>query len=139
VLAEAVDFFPTLAALAGLPDPRTVAGSEGINGTSLLPVFEAPEADPSAVKDAAFSQFAKPNDFQVWPTPRTVAPRVSRLSNGSLSALQRLSDGSLLFSGLAHAVPQPDQHHGLLCARGRVAVHRLVRLRQRLHCAGEAL
>ena len=41
VLAEMVDVFPTLAALAGLPDPRTVAGSIGINGTSLAPVRNA--------------------------------------------------------------------------------------------------
>lgn len=59
VLAEMVDLFPTLAALAGLPDPRGVAGSEGINGTSLAPVF----ADPTntSFKTAAFSQFAKNN------------------------------------------------------------------------------
>ena len=37
-----VDMFPTLAALAGLPDPRTIAGSQGINGTSLLPALIDP-------------------------------------------------------------------------------------------------
>lgn len=57
VLAEMVDMYPTLAALAGLPDPRTIRGSEGINGTSLAPVF----ADPGdiSIKTAAFSQFSK--------------------------------------------------------------------------------
>ena len=57
VLAEMVDVYPTLAALAGLPDPKGVEGSEGINGTSLAPVF----VDPSitGIKTAAFSQFAK--------------------------------------------------------------------------------
>ena len=35
VLAEMVDIFPTLAALAGLPDPYTVPGADTINGTSL--------------------------------------------------------------------------------------------------------
>lgn len=68
-LAEAVDFYPTLAELAGLPDPR--AEGEDVNGTSLVPVL----ADPSAtsLKAAAFSQFAKPsreNPFWYWPTPR---------------------------------------------------------------------
>ena len=42
VLAEMVDVFPTLAALAGLPDPRGVSGSEGINGTSLAQVLQDP-------------------------------------------------------------------------------------------------
>lgn len=57
VLAEMVDVYPTLAALAGLPDPKTLKGSEGINGTNLAPVFDDPA---SAIKSAAFSQFAKP-------------------------------------------------------------------------------
>ena len=58
VLAEAVDFYPTLAALAGLPTPES-AGQQ-INGTSLLPAFEDPEGS-SGLKEAAFSQFAKPD------------------------------------------------------------------------------
>eukprot|EP00035_Acanthoeca_spectabilis_P036785 m.41683 g.41683 ORF g.41683 m.41683 type:complete len:652 (+) comp8246_c0_seq1:1293-3248(+) len=59
VLAEMVDVFPTLAQLAGLPDPRQIAGSEGINGTSLAPTFENPQN--TSIKTAAFSQFAKNN------------------------------------------------------------------------------
>jgi iduronate 2-sulfatase len=86
VLAEAVDLFATLAALVSLPDPRTVAGSEGINGTSLEPVFDMWDRLPDtgdcladaaaatsaalAIKTAAFSQFAKgANESSVWPTP----------------------------------------------------------------------
>eukprot|EP00928_Gymnodinium_smaydae_P048650 TRINITY_DN32549_c0_g1_i1.p1 TRINITY_DN32549_c0_g1~~TRINITY_DN32549_c0_g1_i1.p1 ORF type:complete len:450 (+),score=34.40 TRINITY_DN32549_c0_g1_i1:145-1494(+) len=68
VLAETVDFYPTLVDLAGLPEPRSVG--EEINGTSLLPVFHNP-ADTS-IKRAAFSQFAKPSrkdPFLIWPTP----------------------------------------------------------------------
>ena len=59
VLAEMVDVYPTLADLAGLPDPKGLPGSDGINGTSLAPAF----SDPSntAIKTAAFSQFAKNN------------------------------------------------------------------------------
>ena len=51
---EMVDVYPTLTALAGLPDP--VSKGEHLNGTSMVPLF----ADPSAsIKKAAFSQFAK--------------------------------------------------------------------------------
>jgi iduronate 2-sulfatase len=60
VLAEMVDMFPTLAALAGLPDPRRVPGSEGINGTSLAPAIIHP-ANSTYMKPAAFSQFSKNN------------------------------------------------------------------------------
>jgi len=69
VLAEAVDFYPTLADLAGLPDPLTSAGQH-LNGTSLLPVFVNP--DETSVKSAAYSQFAKPylnTPYSFWPTP----------------------------------------------------------------------
>jgi len=69
VLAEAVDLYPTLAALAGLPDPR--AEGEGINGTNLAPVFDD-VVETEGMKEAAFSQFAKPNrhkPFVYWPTP----------------------------------------------------------------------
>jgi arylsulfatase A-like enzyme len=61
VLAEAVDLYKTLAALAGLPPPSSIG--EQVNGTSLLPAFEAPTDRrlTSALKDAAFSQFAKTN------------------------------------------------------------------------------
>jgi arylsulfatase A-like enzyme len=41
VLAEAVDFYPTLAALAGLSDP--LSAGQHLNGTSLLPVFVNPD------------------------------------------------------------------------------------------------
>jgi hypothetical protein len=56
VLAEMVDAYPTLAAL---PDPLQMRGSEGINGTSLVPAI----ADPTntTIKTAAFSQFSKDN------------------------------------------------------------------------------
>jgi hypothetical protein len=59
VLAEMVDVFPTLAALAGLPDPKTMVGSTGINGTSLAPIFVNPAN--TSIKVAAFSQFSKNN------------------------------------------------------------------------------
>merc|ERR1712166_1482262 len=76
VLAEAVDLYPTLAALAGLPDPRADANQQ-INGTSLMPVFENP--DNIEIKDAAFSQFAKPQKkqpFLFWPTPARNATEI---------------------------------------------------------------
>lgn len=63
VLAELVDVYPTLAALAGLPSPKSLG--EELNGTSLERVFD----DPSdiGVKDAAFSQFGKVSTFSVDP------------------------------------------------------------------------
>jgi len=70
VLGEAVDFYPTLVELAGLPDPR--ANGEDINGTSLLPVFVNP--DDVSIKKAAFSQFAKPSRKTEW-TVQTRFPR----------------------------------------------------------------
>ena len=60
MLAEMVDMFPTLASLAGLPDPRKIPGSEGINGTSLAPALVDP-ANATYMKEAAFSQFSKNN------------------------------------------------------------------------------
>jgi iduronate 2-sulfatase len=70
VLAETVDLYRTMAELVGLPDP--VADGEDVNGTSLAPVFDAPEADHSALKPAAFSQFSKPSRADptaFWPQP----------------------------------------------------------------------
>ena len=70
VLAELVDLYPTLSALAGLPDPLSVG--EMLNGTSLEPVFD--EADDArrqqvgaSIKEAAYSQFAKRNLTDVHP------------------------------------------------------------------------
>lgn len=54
-LVEMVDLYSTLAALSGLPPPETEG--QALNGTSLLPIFEAPGS--ARVKTAAFSQFAK--------------------------------------------------------------------------------
>lgn len=59
VLAEFVDIYPTLVELAGLPDPRTLPGSQGINGTSLVPALVNPKN--ISIKSAAFSQFSKNN------------------------------------------------------------------------------
>lgn len=56
--AEAVDLFPTLAELAGVPVPA--AGEDGsyeyLGGTSLAPIFDDVEA---SVKDVALSQFPR--------------------------------------------------------------------------------
>ena len=46
--------------LAGLPDPKSEG--EGINGTSLSPVFEDPT---TMVKTEAYSQFAKTSTFNI--------------------------------------------------------------------------
>ena len=73
VLAEAVDLYPTLAALVGLAVP--LSQGEAVNGTNLEPVFDAPghTATAAALKTAAFSQLAKANlkdPFQIGaPSP----------------------------------------------------------------------
>merc|ERR1712194_313780 len=75
VLAEAVDFYPTLVELAGLPDPKSFG--EDINGTSLVPAFVNPAN--TAIKQAAFSQFAKPSlkdPYLFWPTPAKNATEI---------------------------------------------------------------
>ena len=78
VLAEAVDLYPTLAALAGLPSPASEG--EAVNGTSLEAVFDNPGAASSdGLKAAAFSQFAKPSlssPFKFWPTPARNATEI---------------------------------------------------------------
>ena len=76
VLAEAVDLYPTLAALAGLPPPESEG--EEVNGTNLEPVFDDPVGN-AGIKTAAFSQFAKPSlsqPFKFWPTPQRNATEV---------------------------------------------------------------
>ena len=61
-LAAAVDLYPTLADLAGLPSARTAfKGSAGINGTSLRSVFARPHGE--GPRRAAFSQFAKTTGY----------------------------------------------------------------------------
>jgi arylsulfatase A-like enzyme len=70
VLAELVDLYPTLSALAGLPDPLSTG--EMLNGTNLELLFG--EADGARrqqlgaeLKEAAYSQFAKRNLTDVHP------------------------------------------------------------------------
>ena len=68
ILAEAIDVYPTVAELAGLPSPLSTG--EQINGTSLVPALRDP-ADTST-KTAAFSQYAKVSlarQTLFWPCP----------------------------------------------------------------------
>jgi hypothetical protein len=77
VLAEAVDLYPTIVALVGLPSP--LSEGEELNGTSLEPVFDAPDdtAVANGLKTAAFSQLAKANLqdlFQIGGPPSPGGP-----------------------------------------------------------------
>jgi len=65
-MAELVDVYPTVAALAGLPPPPDV------DGVSLMPAFFNPEA-PAGAKDYAFSLFPQcPSDPEasLWHTAK---------------------------------------------------------------------
>lgn len=55
-LAEAVDLFPTLVDLAGLPP---APAHEELAGISLAPVLSAPPKSGTGLREYAFSQFAK--------------------------------------------------------------------------------
>jgi arylsulfatase A-like enzyme len=61
-LAELVDVYPTLCQLAGLPLP------EGLEGASLVPLLDDPGR---AVKQAAFSQYPRPQQKAMGYTIRT--------------------------------------------------------------------
>lgn len=78
-LAELVDVYPTVAALAGLPPPPDIVGRP-LNqvGTSLEPVFLDPAVKPGSVKDYAFSEF--PQCPGIHPVPGGAA--VGGVGNG---------------------------------------------------------
>jgi iduronate 2-sulfatase len=63
-LAELVDLFPTLVDLCGLPMP------DGLEGASLRPVIENPDARP---KPAAFSQHPRPAYYDREPSGQPAA------------------------------------------------------------------
>lgn len=58
-LVEAVDLYPTLVALAGLPDPKK--NGENLQGEDLSPLFDEPVLNGTGPKPFAYSQFAKQN------------------------------------------------------------------------------
>ena len=68
-LAELLDLYPTLAEQCGLPEP------EGVQGKSLVPVLEDPEAK---VKDAAFTQHPRPAYFKGRPDVMGYSVRTAR-------------------------------------------------------------
>ena len=54
------------------------SAGQQINGTSLVPAFDDPEGS-AGMKDAAYSQFAKPSrarPFVFWPTPQRNATEI---------------------------------------------------------------
>ena len=59
-MAELVDVYPTVAALAGLPAPPDM------DGVSLLPAFADPSAAPGA-ESYAFSEFPQVRKKPTWP------------------------------------------------------------------------
>ena len=60
-IAELVDLFPTLVELANLPP---VPAAEGLEGTSLVPILKAPNAE-AGVKTAAFAQYPRCPQFDM--------------------------------------------------------------------------
>jgi iduronate 2-sulfatase len=63
-IAELIDLFPTLVELAGLPLPPA---SEGLEGTSLLPVLNDPGA--AGAKKMAFSQYPRCPEYSLYTDP----------------------------------------------------------------------
>ena len=63
-IAELVDLFPTLVDLAGLPQPPA---SQGLEGSSLLPVLQDPAA--AGQKQYAFSQYPRCTGFSMYADP----------------------------------------------------------------------
>ena len=62
--AELIDIYPTLVELAGLPLPPE---SEGLEGTSLVPVLHDPAAGGS--KSMAFSQYPRCPEYSMFTDP----------------------------------------------------------------------
>ena len=121
VLAEAVDFYPTLAALVGLPTPESTG--QQINGTSLVPAFADPEGS-AMMKDAAYSQFAKVSTAHKQSPPQ----RDTRGVSEGVLAVAAEPSGSIRV--LADAAAERHGDHGIHRPRGRVAIHLLVWLRR---------
>jgi len=62
--AELIDMYPTLVELAGLPLPPA---SEGLEGTSLVPVLQAP--NQTGAKTMAFSQYPRCPEYSMYSDP----------------------------------------------------------------------
>eukprot|EP01051_Picozoa_sp_SAG22_P030127 SAG22_NODE_11520_length_481_cov_0.539267_1_plen_134_part_10 len=78
-LAELVDVYPTVAALAGLPPPPDLAGRPANQvGASLLPAFLAPNGSTATATDSpfvyAFSEFPQCPGHHPTPGGPAVSP-----------------------------------------------------------------
>lgn len=62
--AELIDMYPTLVELAGVPMPPA---SEGLEGTSLVPVLQDPGAE--GAKTMAFSQYPRCPEYSMYSDP----------------------------------------------------------------------
>lgn len=85
-LAESVDLFPTLAELAGLPEPT---GPQPIDGVSLVPVLKSPQA---RVRDHAFHAYPKSLMGRAIRTDRYRMVEWKRPGDGEANAQYELYD-----------------------------------------------
>ena len=138
-MAELVDLYPTAVALSGLP---AVPASEGLEGTSLLPVMEQPTDELAHNKSCASPphtpSHVTPPLLPHTPFLRACVRACSLLSSPHRCLLTIPEVPRVLYVHRRRTVRVPGdpeaEHfpHGLLCPRCRHALYRVASLETKL-------